>query len=1385
LESQSEKEMRKTAQSTSSHSEAVASESIHNPTKNGYLFTRGYFNRWRKIWVDLSNHVLTFRMMKGGIAKRTVKLLPNTLCEESTVRPFCFSLSTPGTNETILLAADNVTNKETWVDSIQSSLYLLRLSDRKLRDKDKKKFHEEAVKQYITRPKIFVKVIQAKNLTPKDANGYSDPYVKVTLGASTVRTTTRKKNLNPEWGMVFGFDWEMTMRYAVVEVWDEDFSSADDFLGTVYVPVFSFYDGYNSKEWYPLCKRSAKSTISGEIEIEISCQGQPDHDLFAWQFFYEVQKLPEFSFQLAAQEDGSGQIGLKNAFLRGDFADINIASTRTSELLRPSTDSVLSTSLTTTNIPGMAPEENSAVPSAVKEALGDLPTLYGFPLGYPSIENEILEDVSFSCEILLTAGNQHLSMDGVLLLTSYRLIFITHRRILSERNTAAAAAMNNNSNNNKDAALPPLPPQPVSVNTDTATDLSFQLPIAFIVQAQLSSVNDAVDQKIAYDTINIRTHDCRNISFLFKDDSAVVANLPQIMNKNNILKKGLDLFSRGGGDRNAEMMLKRRPTNTGANLTLNNPDSVPASGKSFAETSRSTENTTSPSLSSRPINLRKKSILESYSTATNAGAGNSVSVSTAEYGNFSQLEVCWLNIVKGNQIYNIEASESAEGPPSHRISQRLRVRIVNRGIERYQSLTIFYELLNNLRIACNLTGFLPPSMYDLDIRLSEAKPSVDPNRIMIHGIFRYTNDLGESGRPSLGKPSFDGGSLSSPNPSLFQQQQPTASETQQFNPSHLPLGWTNSVSAIEEGSSEGNSRRKKSLLSDLIKRIRKSEYLQNHFAKLLHNLDHCWNLYDPKIEYRRQGIPNDKWRITEVNKNYELSESYPSILVVPAAIDDDTLRKASEFRSKKRFPTLSWLHPRNGCSISRSSQPFAGITYARNENDEKLLLEINRCNRPYVADFQSTASTTPTGVGGSVDGGGTRTPLHSTAPSELGPFIIVDARPAINAKANQALGKGVENEKNYENTTILFMDIPNIHSIRKSLDTLQESLADELKNPNGLELSQWQFYLYRILIASSRIAHCVHLENISILVHCSDGWDRTSQLTSISMVLLDDYYRTLDGFIVLIEKEWLSFGHKFSDRLGWTQEGWKDEERSPIFLQFLDCVHQILRQVPTAFEFNEDLLLFLAEHHCSGFFGNFLFNCEFELKESNPLQYSISIWAMVLANRSQFVNAKDYQPHLGLITPIITKNKMVFWSNYFLKWHDRVWFNHWLSEHNDTEIKRKQEIIWTEDHLANECMKCGSKFSLFRRRHHCRCCGQIFCDPCSHDVRIIPAISRWRALRCCEECAVAIDLTQAEINETNRRSVLARSSERPDRPLTAGSHSHRSREFTAERHSTK
>lgn len=82
-----------------------------------------------------------------------------------------------------------------------------------------------------------------------------------------------------------------------------------------------------------------------------------------------------------------------------------------------------------------------------------------------------------------------------------------------------------------------------------------------------------------------------------------------------------------------------------------------------------------------------------------------------------------------------------------------------------------------------------------------------------------------------------------------------------------------------------------------------------------------------------------------------------------------------------------------------------------------------------------------------------------------------------------------------------------------------------------------------------------------MVVHCSDGWDRTSQLTSLAMLMLDGYYRTIRGFEVLLEKEWLSFGHRFQLRIGHGDKNHTDADRSPVFIQFVDCVWQLTRQV--------------------------------------------------------------------------------------------------------------------------------------------------------------------------------------------------------------------------------
>lgn len=113
-----------------------------------------------------------------------------------------------------------------------------------------------------------------------------------------------------------------------------------------------------------------------------------------------------------------------------------------------------------------------------------------------------------------------------------------------------------------------------------------------------------------------------------------------------------------------------------------------------------------------------------------------------------------------------------------------------------------------------------------------------------------------------------------------------------------------------------------------------------------------WDIYDPLKDYERIGFPDSQWRVTNVNANYEISQSYPPVLIVPSTVSDDELRKVAAFRSRGRIPVCVWKHS-NGAAILRSSQPMVGLTRSRSSDDESLICQVIILLRSHSRSSQS------------------------------------------------------------------------------------------------------------------------------------------------------------------------------------------------------------------------------------------------------------------------------------------------------------------------------------------------------------------------------------------------------------------------------------------------
>ncbi|XP_042193108.1 myotubularin-related protein 3 isoform X9 [Callorhinchus milii] len=421
--------------------------------------------------------------------------------------------------------------------------------------------------------------------------------------------------------------------------------------------------------------------------------------------------------------------------------------------------------------------------------------------------------------------------------------------------------------------------------------------------------------------------------------------------------------------------------------------------------------------------------------------------------------------------------------------------------------------------------------------------------------------------------------------------------------------------------------------------------------------EHVVSRFKNEVERMCFDVQN-AWRITNINDKYKLCASYPQQLIVPAWITDKELESVGSFRSWKRIPTVVFRHQGNGAVIARCGQPEVSWWGWRNADDEHLIQSIAKAcamdtsstkhvNGNCIRDFPNGSDLSD----GEFDSSMTNASGVENLCNPPQKLLILDARSYAAAVANRAKGGGCECPEYYPNCEVVFMGMANIHSIRKSFQSLR-LLCTQMPDPanwlSALEGTKWLQHLSMLLKAAVLVINAVDRDHRPVLVHCSDGWDRTPQIVALSKLLLDPFYRTVEGFQVLVETEWLDFGHKFADRCGHGENSDDLNERCPVFLQWLDCVHQLQRQFPCSFEFIEAFLVKLVQHTYSCLFGTFLCNSAKEREEKHIQERTCSVWSLLRPANKAFKNLLYTSQSETVLHPVCHVRNLMLWSAVYL-----------------------------------------------------------------------------------------------------------------------------------------
>eukprot|EP00088_Acartia_fossae_P021552 TRINITY_DN22964_c0_g1_i2.p1 TRINITY_DN22964_c0_g1~~TRINITY_DN22964_c0_g1_i2.p1 ORF type:complete len:760 (-),score=125.48 TRINITY_DN22964_c0_g1_i2:175-2454(-) len=287
-------------------------------------------------------------------------------------------------------------------------------------------------------------------------------------------------------------------------------------------------------------------------------------------------------------------------------------------------------------------------------------------------------------------------------------------------------------------------------------------------------------------------------------------------------------------------------------------------------------------------------------------------------------------------------------------------------------------------------------------------------------------------------------------------------------------------------------------------------------------------------------------RITRVNESWQVCTNLPQQFIVPNHVNDDQVARISGLFTGSRAPVWVWGVPDHGALFIQSQLNVMTSLVTDQLRKDFYGVHVGRKIRE-------------------VD-------LTKVLPAQS---VLEEAYPAM-------------------------LDL---HCVDNERD------SDKSDYFSKLESIGWLNYVSSLLRTATDVCEILCREETAVLIDL-DGRGPAIVVASLVQIFQEPEFRSRSGFELLIQNNWVSLGYPFSgDNLicakgvqtGGTTPS-NSSSMTPYFLIFLDCIHQLILQFPSLFEFRSVYLLDLLDTSFLPIFDTFIFDSEHDrhLAHRNP-----------------------------------------------------------------------------------------------------------------------------------------------------------------------------------------